>query len=126
MRLVINKSQKQGLMGGVSFEVKAQVHLTEEERNLVQHYRMQNEVLFAKTMVSLWGTPTDHKVEVRVSELLAGASYKCKDLNEVISYRESVKGACESLKAYLEVARTFAGQETYDFSSPGAAVLASA
>jgi hypothetical protein len=115
MRLIIQKDQSKGLMGGVSFEVAALVKLTPEERHLVQHYKMENHVLFSKKMVTLWGTPTDQEIQVRVNDLAAGTVYKCKDLNEVINLAESVKRACESLSAYLEVASTFGGEEVYEF-----------
>lgn len=120
MQLTIKKGQQKGLMGGTSFEVRAQVTLSAPEQELVQHYKLQNEVLFSKTMVSIWGTPTDQKVEVRVGELLNGTSYKCKDLGEVINYTESLKSACESLVSYLDVAKSFGGEEVHVFPAPDA------
>ena len=108
------KGQNKGLMGAVTFEVKAQAQLTEEERQLIQHYKLENEVLLSKKMVNIWGQLTDQDVKVSVRQLAMGESYKCKDLNEVISYSESLKSACQTLKAYLDVARSFGGQEAFD------------
>jgi hypothetical protein len=104
MKLTLSKSQSKGMLGGVRFEVKAQVSLAPEEQRLVRHYGLENEILFQKTLNNLWGQPTDVKAEVRVRHLLRGETYKCKDLGEVISYSESLKSACETLVAYLEVA----------------------
>lgn len=114
MKLVMTKNQSKGMMGGVSFEVRGQIQLTAEEQKLVQHYKLENEVILSKKMINIWGQPTDHTVEVRVKQLLNGEAYKCKDLNEVISYSESLKSACGTLKSYLEVAREFGGEETYE------------
>lgn len=114
MKLVLTKNQSKGMMGGISFEVKAQVQLTDDERKLIQNYKMENEVLLSKKMVNLWGQPTDQEVKVSVRQLLNGESYKCKDLTEVVGYSESLKSACEALKTYLEVARGFGGQEVID------------
>jgi len=111
MQLVIVKNQSKGLMGGVRFQVTAQVRLTDEERQLVNHYRMENEVLLQKAMVNIWGQPTDTKLDIRVKQLLNGDSFQCKDLGEVISYSDSLKSACDALKSYLQVARTFGGEE---------------
>ena len=99
------------MIGGVSFEVRAQVQLTDEERQLIQHYKMENEVLFSKKMINIWGQPTDLDVKVSVRQLVNGEGYKCKDLGEVISYSDSLKTACSTLKSYLDVARSFGGQE---------------
>jgi hypothetical protein len=110
----MTKGQNKGMMGAVTFEVKAQAQLTEEERQLIQHYKMENEVLLSKKLVNIWGQPTDHDVKVSVRQLVTGEGYKCKDLGEVISYSDSLKSACSTLKAYLDVARGFGGQETFD------------
>ena len=65
-------------------------------------------------MVNIWGQPTDYLIDVKVMNLLSGQSYKCKSLAEVISYSESLKEACETLKTYLEVAKSFGGQEVIE------------
>jgi len=112
----MTRGQNKGMMGAVTFEVKAQAQLTEEERNLIQHYKLDNEVLFSKKMVNIWGQPTDHEIKVTVRQLVVGEGYKCKDLNEVISYSDSLKNACATLKSYLDVARGFGGQEVFDIA----------
>ena len=114
MKLIITKNQNKGLMGGVSFEIKAQVQLEDEERKLIQHYKLENETLLSKKLVNFWGQPTDIEIKVLVKHLVAGETYKCKDLGEVISYTESLKNACGTLKGYMEVARGFGGQDVFD------------
>jgi hypothetical protein len=114
MKLVISKAQNKGLMGGVSFQIKAAVQLSAEELKLVQHYKLENEMLLAKKLVNIWGQPTDTEIKVLVRHLISGESYKCKDLGEVISYTESLKDACSKLKGYIDVARGFEGEEVYD------------
>jgi hypothetical protein len=66
-------------------------------------------------MVSIWGQPTDHLIDVRVKHLVDGTTYKCKDLAEVISYTDSLKEACATLKTYLEVAKSFGGEEMIEY-----------
>jgi hypothetical protein len=117
MQLILTKGQSKGLMGGVSFEVRAQVQLSEEERRLIQYYKLENDILFSKHL-TLFGKPMEQMVHIRVKNLLNGDSFKCKDLSELIAYSDSLKSACAKLKTYIEVASTFGGQEVIDFDRP--------
>jgi hypothetical protein len=114
MQLVLVRDQSKGLLGGVKFEVRAQVRLSEEERKLIQHYKLENEVVLQKPMLSIWGAPTDVKLDIRVRQLIDGDTFKCKDLGEVLAYADNLKSACETLKGYLEAARHFGGQEVVE------------
>lgn len=110
MKLILTKNQSKGIMGGISFEVKAKVELTQEEQNLIKHYKLENEILLSKKKV-FFGQTLDETVQVSVKNLLNGESYKCKDLGEVITYSDNLKSACNTLWTYLNVARGFGGQE---------------
>jgi len=113
MKLILTKEQSKGIMGGISFKVTAQVNLSYEEKELIKHYKLEKEILFRKRMV-FWGEPTDTFIDVKVIDLLAGETYKCKSLEEVMNYSSSLKEACETLKIYLEAAKTFGGQEVIE------------
>lgn len=114
MKLSIMSSQSKGMMGGTTFAVTGKVSLTPEEEQLVRHYKLEGEVLLKKKMKNIWGQLTDNEVSVLVRNLLNGDSFKCKDLPEVIAYRDSLIAASRSLKSYLEVARAFGGEEVID------------
>uniref|UniRef100_A0A7V6CN29 Uncharacterized protein n=1 Tax=candidate division WOR-3 bacterium TaxID=2052148 RepID=A0A7V6CN29_UNCW3 len=114
MKLIITKNQSKGIIGGVSFEVFAKIQLSEEEKKLIDHYKLHNEILFQKKMV-IWGEPTDHLIDVRVKHLVDGTTYKCKNLGEVLGYINSLKEACATLKTYLEVAKSFGGEEWIEY-----------
>jgi hypothetical protein len=115
MKLMLTKNQAKGMLGATSFEVKAQVDITPEEQKLIQHYGLQGAVLFSKK-VTFFGKTTDKDIEVRVRDLLDGEGFRCKDLEEVIAYSESIKSACSTLKSYLDVAATFGGQEVFEIN----------
>lgn len=117
MQLVLTKGQSKGLMGGVSFEIRAQVQLSDEERRLIQYYKLENDIVFSKQLV-IFGRPLEQMVHIRVKDLVSGNTYKCKDLGELMAYSDSLKSACGKLKTYLEVASTFGGQEVIDFDRP--------
>ena len=115
MNLVMTKNQSKGMMGAVSFELTASVRLTDDEKKLIQHYKLENEILFQKKMVNIWGQPTDRLLDVKVKDLITGQTYKCKSLDEVISYSEGLKNACGTLKSYLVIAKDFGGEEIFEF-----------
>lgn len=114
MKLKIKKSQHKGLIGKPAFSVTPELILTDEERELIAHYKMQKQVLFSKKAISILGNPTDDLINVTVDGLLNGDSYKCKSLDEVITYKNSLIEACQNLKVFLDVARSFSGEESYD------------
>ena len=111
MKLLLTKSQSKSLLGGVKFEVKAEVELTDDERQLIRHYNLENEILLSRKSV-IWVTEVD--VNITVSNLLNGEVYKCKDLSEVITYSDNLVSACKTLKSHLTVARDFGGQVVID------------
>lgn len=114
MKLLLTKAQNKGILGGVKFEVKAKVELTDEESELVRHYNLSGETLLSKTRVNIFGEATDNKVIVSVNDLIRGETYKCKALDEVITYSADLEEACRTLKTYLEVARDFGGEEVIE------------
>lgn len=111
IKLILSKNQSKGMTGKINFSVYARAEMSEDATNLIRHYKLQNEILFQKKMVNIWGQSTEHLIDVRVKHLLNGQSYSCKSLDEVISYSDSVKSACKVLISYLKVASSFGGKE---------------
>lgn len=110
MKLVLVRNQSKGLTGNVSFEVRGQVQFTSEESDLVRHYKLENQVLSVKPL-RVFGKDTGQVVEVKVKTLTNGDTFKAKDLGEVVGYTENLIEACQNMKTYLEIAKTFGGQE---------------
>jgi hypothetical protein len=117
MQLVINKKQHSGLTG-VTFIVEASVSTSQEEKDLVKKYRIGNAVLLRKKLVGLFGQPLEQEINVTADDLLRGQSFKCKNLEEVMSYIESLKQSCQTLLGYVATARNFEGQEVWDITTP--------
>lgn len=115
MKLKINRAQSKGMMGmgGVSFEVRSQVELTGEESQLVRHYQLEKEVLANKPLRIL-GAETGRVLQITVASLVSGTTHKAPNLGEVQEYVQSLEEACRTLKSYLEVARTFGGEQVID------------
>jgi hypothetical protein len=110
MELVLRKSQSKGFIGGISFEVSAQVRLNDEEQALVQKYKQEATVVLQRPLY-VFGQPTDRVVNLTVGQLVRGEAFKCKDLGEVLGFCENARQACVNLFSYLEVARSFGGEE---------------
>lgn len=113
MKLLLTRNQSKSMMGGVSFEVRGQVQFSNDEADLVRHYKLDNEVLAAKPLRVL-GRDTGQVQEIRVKSLMNGDTYRAKDLGEVLAHTENLISACENLKTYLDVARKFGGQEAIE------------
>lgn len=115
MKLKINRGQSKGMMGmgGISFEVRAQVQLTGEETELVRHYKLDNEVL-ANKPIRILGAETGRVMQITVASLVMGTTHKAPSLGEVEGYVQTLEEACRTLKSYLNVARTFGGEQTID------------
>jgi len=47
---------------------------------------------------------------ITVEDLVGGKSVEAKSLEQVLGIEEAVRSACENLKGYLEVAKTFDGR----------------
>jgi len=97
--------------------IQPELVLSAEERELVKHYGLEEQVLTSKKLVGLFGSALEGDAMVTVGQLLRGDSFKCKSLEEVISYRTKLIEACKNLKIFLEVARTFGGVEAIDIDA---------
>ena len=111
MQLIMKKNQKdiKGMLGGqkaVTFIIEARVKLEDDESALCKKYFPQNEV------ISTWVRPSDQaKTEVTIGKLLNGYTYSCTRLDDILSAREVLIGATQTLHEYFEAASTFGGEE---------------
>lgn len=112
MILKISRDQSKALLGGVNFELQAQVQLNQEESELIKKYKVHKEVLLSKE-VSLLGNK--FTVDIRIGSLVDGQSFKCKDIAQILETEENVKEACKALKNYILVMKSFGGQETFEY-----------
>lgn len=114
MRLEITRDQrKSGMLGGgkVTFSVAGRALVSDDERQLIEHYKLLDEPLMTKEISGWLGNGT---FTVKVKDLLSGEAFAARDLGAMIETEEALRDACASLKAYLEVARSFGGTEVVD------------
>lgn len=117
MKLEIWRDQKdvQGLLGGhkgVSFTLAARVQVSSEEKDLIDKYKVAEEVL-AKYRLSGAVDP-NHEFRITVGGLLAGHTVAMRDVASMIQLEEEIKSACANLKEWLAVMKTFGGYEAIE------------
>jgi len=114
MKLFITKSQPKGLMGRVKFEFKARVELTPEESELVGQYRTNKELLLKKE-IKIPLTGRSLMVNITIESLMRGEAFKCNNIAEILEYEEMVKEGCKIFKNYIEVMKSFGGEEVIEY-----------
>ena len=103
------------MLGGVNFELFGRAILTDEEKNLIQNYKADKEILMKKEVkIPLTGRAII--LNITIGSLMQGQSFKCNDISEILEYEEHVKKSCESFKTYIEVMKNFGGKEIVEFN----------
>ncbi|MEP3072496.1 hypothetical protein [Maricaulis sp.] len=126
MQLKIKRSQKSGLTGTPIFILDVMAELSDEEHELVKKYRLKNLLVYtseaanqnlAKAEAGNWaglgGALMDRltKRSFSLDDLVNGQHIECKDLDEVIGTESQVHIACQNIRGYLDVAKSFDGTE---------------
>lgn len=115
MKVKITKTQDKGMLSSnVTFKVKAQVEISDEERNLIKHYNIGGITLLERKKKNIFGELTNDIIKITVNDFTIGQVFSCKDLGEIISFKENIKEATINLKNILAVARNFEGEETFE------------
>jgi len=114
MKLFVRKNQSKKMMGGISFELSARTELTSDEASLVKTYKADKEVLLQKE-IKIPLTGRSIIMNITIGSLIAGQSFKCNDIAEILEYEKNVKESCENFKNYIEVMRSLGGEEVIEF-----------
>ncbi|MDD2228946.1 MAG: hypothetical protein PHY48_06010 [Candidatus Cloacimonetes bacterium] len=112
MKLTISRDQAKALLGGVNFELRAHVQLTQQESEIIKKYKAHKEVLLSKEM-SLFGNKFN--IDIKIGDLVDGQAFKCKDISQIIETEKNIKEACASLKNYILVMNSFGGEEVFEY-----------
>jgi hypothetical protein len=114
MKLQLTKDQAKGLLGGVKFELVAKVDLTSEEGDLVRKYKAEKEVLLRRE-IKIPFTGKSIILDLTIGSLIAGQTFKCGDIGEILEYEKSIKESCANFKNYIEAMKHFGGQEAFEY-----------
>jgi hypothetical protein len=121
MRLIVNRSQAamKGMFGGhkgVQFTLSYRLELTDEERALVEEYRLEYYPLTWRTVGTL-REPDD-----MIANMVTGRSQTLSDVTTLISNERIVKDACDALPPLFEIVRSFGGDEVVEYPRQAIAV----
>jgi hypothetical protein len=114
MKLYITRDQTERILGGVKFELRARVELTNEEAELVRKYKADKEVLLQRE-VKIPFTGRSIVLNITIGSLMSGQTFKCNDIAEILEYEKNIKESCEAFKNYLEVMKNFGGEEVIEY-----------
>ena len=112
MKLCIERNWKKG-----KFTLKARVELNEEEAELVKTYKANKEILLNRKNIVIPHTGNKISFKLTVGSLIAGHSFKYRDIAEVLEAEKNIKEACESFSKCLEIMNNFGGEEILDYHS---------
>jgi hypothetical protein len=114
MKLFIVKNQKdrKGVFGGYKgqmYAISFRVELTNEEKELVEKYQVHDEPITWKE------TKEGREPSIRIGELISGLGYESSNIFKLMTHEDEIKAGCQQFKGYLEIMRTFVGEETIDY-----------
>ena len=123
MELLLARSQKGGMMGGVKFILSAKVKLTQDEEANINKYKMSGILLYEKgseKMERAGGTMSLiaarlMQLRVTVADLVSGKTIEGKDIVDIMAAQDQIKEAVQTLHALLTAASTFEGEEVLRF-----------
>lgn len=130
MKLLIRRNQKPGMIKGMKYILYVRAQLTEEENELVKKNNLTSELLYyydkdagksglSASMKAAGGLAGALLSRMRdtaltVGSLAAGTEITCDNVAELLGVEDQVKDAALMLKAYLDCARSFGGEEVLD------------
>lgn len=112
MKLILERTQDKGFMGGANFILQARTELTTNEMAMVKEYKAHKEQLLTKT-ISVLGQKLN--LNITIGSLIDGQKFKCKDIGEILAYEAEIKDACGRFKNYIEVMKSFGGTEIIEY-----------
>jgi aminopeptidase N len=109
MRLVINRSQAdvKGVFGGhkgVQFTLYTQVQFTDEETDLLNHYKLWD-----------YSVMTRNQMPVTIRTMAEGDRQTLQSVEVLLSNEEVVKSALDKVPPLLKVLRSFGGNTVIDY-----------
>ncbi len=130
MLLKIKRAQKSSMMGAAVFTLDFQAEISKEERALIDKYKLGKMIVYsseafqknASTAAATgqgvgilkgamsFATALLFNLKISIDDLVGGKHLEMKDLDELVSAEDQVVKACNNLKGYLSVAKSFDGR----------------
>lgn len=128
MRLKLIRSQRTtGMVNKkVLFILNAEVSYSSVEQASIKKYNLGSQIIYNSEAArrhaanaasgglikGLTSAALSHmSLSITIDSLARGHEVECKDLDELLEAEEAIRGSCENLIKYLEVAECFDGRE---------------
>jgi hypothetical protein len=133
MQLKLKRSQTSSMLGKVVFVLNARADLSQEEKHLVQKYKLGRMMIYNSAAAqqhldtgsaALAGKTAGGLVtgavrfamakmslNITIDSLTGGQTIENKELDEMLAAEQAVIQGCQSLKTYLAAAASFDGRE---------------
>ena len=113
LQVVRNQKDIKGFLGGhkdVKFSINAKLLLTAEEAQLAEHYKISGNKLNAE----LGALATNASVTPTLADLSRGVEFEVNNVAMILEVEDQLKGFCSRAKGYLDVARSFGGEQVWE------------
>lgn len=130
MLLKIKRAQKSSMMGSAIFTIDFAADISKEERALIDKYKLGKTIVYSseafqknastaaatgqsvgilKGAMSL-ANALLFNLKITINDLVDGKHLEMKDLEEMVSAEDQIVKACNNLKGFLAVAKSFDGR----------------
>ena len=126
MKLLLRRDQRSSLLGKAIFVLEVRAELSREERNSITTYKFGKAILYTRDeladrgsgLLGLASRLAFHaaNISVTVDDLANGKRIECKDILEMLAVQEQLKEAAANLKAILDAASYFGGEEVIELN----------
>jgi len=126
MKLLLRRSQRQGMLGKVIFSLEVRATLADQERENIRKYKLGDAVLYERKPLKEGGNEYQQlgnalmyrllNLTISVNDLANGKTIECKDILEMLAAEAQVKEAAQNFKQILEAAAHFDGEEVLELA----------
>lgn len=120
MKIALHRTQKSGLMGRTTYLLRVRAELTSDERDIINKNGLANELLVYHdktadaTSLASAIIKSMSDTELTVESFVRGTTFTCKNVAELLGIEDEIRQAGLNLRAYIESARQFGGEEVID------------
>lgn len=126
MKLLLRRSQRQGMLGKMIFSLEVRAGLTEHELESIKRYKLGDNILYERKPLKEGGNEYQQlgnvlsyrflNLTISVNDLANGKVIECKDILEMLAAEQQLREAAQTFKAILDAASQFGGEEVLELA----------
>jgi Pyruvate/2-oxoacid:ferredoxin oxidoreductase gamma subunit len=116
MKLTIKRNQAdvKGFFGGhkgVNFSLSGQCEVSQDEKGLIEKYKIADYVLARYEKQGKGAEPID--LSITVNGIISGTTIQTGDIKTLLELEEAMKNGCANMKELLGVMASFGGEQVF-------------